>query len=146
MQCCTCSKWFHLRCSLLFFCRFKVLSSSDFWSYPPYCVLASRGGLHPLRAPPACISPLFNLVNLALFYQCSAPCHTLVYKHPTLLPLTLYLLPLHPHPLYSGCSPIPPASSQNSLRVLQWNVRSFRARSVQFHYFVLLYPVDLNCI
>ena len=35
MQCCTCSKRIHLRCSFLSFSRFKTLSSSHFWSCPP---------------------------------------------------------------------------------------------------------------
>ena len=40
MQCCTCSNWVHLKCSLLSFSRFRTLGSSHFWSFPPCCVPA----------------------------------------------------------------------------------------------------------
>ena len=43
VQCCTCSKWVHLRCSLLSFSRFKTLGSSHSWSCPPWCTPASSG-------------------------------------------------------------------------------------------------------
>ena len=32
VQCCTCSNWVHLKCSLLSFSRFRTLGSSHFWS------------------------------------------------------------------------------------------------------------------
>ena len=35
VQCCTCSNWVHLECSLLSFSRFRTLGSSHFWSFPP---------------------------------------------------------------------------------------------------------------
>ena len=35
VQCCTCSKWVHLRCSQLFFSKFRTLDSSHSWSCPP---------------------------------------------------------------------------------------------------------------
>ena len=38
MQCCTCSNWVLLKCSLLSFSRFKTLGSSHSWSFPPCCV------------------------------------------------------------------------------------------------------------
>ena len=34
VQCCTCSKWVHLRCSLLFLSKFGTLGSSHSWSCP----------------------------------------------------------------------------------------------------------------
>ena len=34
VQCCTCSNWIHLKCSLLSFCRFRTLGSSHSWSCP----------------------------------------------------------------------------------------------------------------
>ena len=43
MQCCTCSKWVNLKCSLLSFSRFRILGSSHYWSCPPCCVPASFG-------------------------------------------------------------------------------------------------------
>ena len=35
VQCCTCSKWVHLRCSQLFLSDFRALGSSHSWSCPP---------------------------------------------------------------------------------------------------------------
>ena len=35
VQCCTCSKWVHLRCSQLSLCKFRTLDSSHSWSCPP---------------------------------------------------------------------------------------------------------------
>ena len=35
VQCCTCSKWIHLRCSQLFLSQFRALGSSHSWSCPP---------------------------------------------------------------------------------------------------------------
>ena len=40
VQCCTCSNWVYLKCSLLSFSRFKTLGSSHSWSFPPCCVSA----------------------------------------------------------------------------------------------------------
>ena len=34
MQCCTCYKWVHLRCSLHFLSQFRTLGSSHSWSFP----------------------------------------------------------------------------------------------------------------
>ena len=36
VQCCTCSKLVHLRCSQLSLSKFRVLGSSQSWSCPPY--------------------------------------------------------------------------------------------------------------
>ena len=35
MQCCTCSKWVHLRCSQLSLSEFRALGSTHSWSCPP---------------------------------------------------------------------------------------------------------------
>ena len=35
VQCCTCSKWVHLRCSQLSLSKFRALGSSHCWSCPP---------------------------------------------------------------------------------------------------------------
>ena len=40
MQCCTCSKWVDLRCSLLSLFKFRTLGSSHTWSFPPCFVPA----------------------------------------------------------------------------------------------------------
>ena len=34
VQCCTCSKWVHLRCSQLSLSNFRALGSSHFWRFP----------------------------------------------------------------------------------------------------------------
>ena len=34
MQCCTCSKWVHVKCLLFFFFKLRTLGSSHFWSCP----------------------------------------------------------------------------------------------------------------
>ena len=61
VQCCICSKLVHLKCSLLFLSRFKILGSSHSWSCPHCCVLGSAEDSTPTntvnspRTPPACI-------------------------------------------------------------------------------------------
>ena len=47
VQCCACSKWVHLMCSLLSFSRFRTLSSSHSWSCSPCCVPAFFGDPTP---------------------------------------------------------------------------------------------------
>ena len=39
VQCCTCSKWVHVRCSLFFLSKFRALGSSPSWSFPPAVTL-----------------------------------------------------------------------------------------------------------
>ena len=59
VQCCTCFKWVHIRCSQLSLPKFRALGSSHFWS----CPLALTLRLPP-RTPPTCIPPLYNLPPL----------------------------------------------------------------------------------
>ena len=47
VQCCTCSNWVHLKCSLLFFSRFRILGSSHSWSCPSCCIPAYFGDPTP---------------------------------------------------------------------------------------------------
>ena len=86
--------------------------------------------------------------GLLLLMQHSHP--ILAFKPLILFPLTLYLLPLHPHhrlmllavSLYLLLSlPLP-----NSLRVLQWNGGGFQTRSTELLHFISSHPVDLICI
>ena len=93
VQCCTCSKWVHLRCSQLFLSKFITLDSSHSWSCPPAVPPLVTLRLSP-RAPPTCIPPLYNLA-LCLLILHSLP--TLVFK--PLIPRwpIQYLLPLPPH-------------------------------------------------
>ena len=90
VQCCTCSKWVHLRCSQLSLSNFRALSSSHSWSCPPAVTL----WLPPPRTPPARIPPLWNPASPLLMLH---SCPTLVSK-PLIphLPI-LYLLPLPSH-------------------------------------------------
>ena len=65
-----CSKWAHLRWSLISYSIFKTLGSSHFWSCSPDAFVLLLEIPHlttlclPLQTPPACIPPLFNLVHL----------------------------------------------------------------------------------
>ena len=75
VQCYTCSKWVHLRCSRLSPSKFRTLRCSHSWSCPPCCVLASNTATSAVtphsntvtsfRTPPACIPPLSNLAPSA---------------------------------------------------------------------------------
>ena len=47
VQCCICSNWVHLKCSLLSFSRFITLGRSHSWSYPSCCVYAFFGDPTP---------------------------------------------------------------------------------------------------
>ena len=102
MQCCTSSKWFHLRCLHLSFARFKTLGNSHSWSCLPCFFQRSHTYQH-------CV---FLLGFLQLVYLLCSTCSvwpplltqrsrpTLAFKPPTLLPPTSYLLPLYsPYPL-----------------------------------------------
>ena len=72
---------------------------------------------------------------------------TLIFKPLILFPLTLYLLPLHPHHQFMLLVvalyfllylPLP-----NSFRVFQWNAVGLRARSTKLLHFISFHPVDL---
>ena len=43
VQCCTCSKWVHLKCSLLLFSKFRTVGSSHSWSCPSCRISAYSG-------------------------------------------------------------------------------------------------------
>ena len=47
VQCCTCSNWVHLKCSLLSFSRVRTLGSSHSWSWPPCSVSGFFGDPTP---------------------------------------------------------------------------------------------------
>ena len=92
-QCCTCSKWVHLRCSQLSLSKFRALGSSHSWSCPlalsPHVTLCL-----PPRTPSTFILPLYNL----------APPLLMLHFHPTIVSKLLilnlpifHLLPLLPH-------------------------------------------------
>ena len=103
VQCCTCSKWVHLRCSQLSLSKFRALGSSHSWSYlpchntvtpssdssdtytstvqsgPPQLMLHSRITL--VSKPP--------IPHLPILYLLPLPLH----HHPLLLVVLLRLLP-----------------------------------------------------
>ena len=103
VQCCTCSKWVHLRCSQLFLSNFRALGSSHSWSCfpcrntvtpssdssdmhtstvqsgPPLLMLHSRVSL--VSKPP--------ILHLPILYPLPLPLH----HRPLLLAVLLRLLP-----------------------------------------------------
>ena len=141
VQCCTCSKWVHLRCLQLSFSKFKALRSSHSWSCPP-CRITVTPSLDfsdmytsPVQSSPpsanAALSPHSRL-------QTSYPPSARFISSPS-APPSPFLAP--------GCPSAPPAfSPPKSLRVLQWNAGGLRARSTELLHFLSLHPVDLICI
>ena len=128
VQCCTCSNWVRLKCSLLSFSRFRTLGSSHSWSFSPSAAFL----LFVDPTPTSTVTSSSDFSNWytstaqfrpLLLMQHSQP--TLVFKPFILFPPTLYLLALYPHyllmllavSLYLLLLPFLP----DSLRVLQWN-------------------------
>ena len=72
----------------------------------------------------------------------------ILYKVPTLLPPTSYLLfsVLSSFHHVLGCSSIPPTSSSDSLRALQCNARGLLATSAELLHYISLHPVDFICV
>ena len=90
VQCCTCSKWVHLRCSQLSLSNFRALGSSHSWS----CFSCRNTVTPPPRTPPTRIPPLWNLASPLLMLHSRV---TLVSKPPILHSPILYPLPLPLH-------------------------------------------------
>ena len=90
MQCCTCSKWVHLRCSQLSLSNFRALGSSHSWSCSP-----CRNTVTPPFSDSS--NTYTSTVESSLPLLMLHSCPTLVSK-PLIphLPI-LYLLPLHSH-------------------------------------------------
>ena len=156
VQCCTCSNWVHLKCSLLSFFRFTTLGSSHSWSFLPCCVPAFFGDLTPTSTVTSSSDSSSRYTSTTqsgssgplLLMQHSHT--TLAFKSLILFPPTLYLLLLHPHhrlmllavSLYLLLSlPLP-----NSLRLLQWNAGGLQARSTELLHLVSSHSVDHICI
>ena len=146
MQCYTCSKWIHLRHSLLSFSRFKSLGSSHSWSSPLCCIPASSGDPTPTNTV-----FLFGFIQFVYLHCANA----VLPPHPCLqtsYPSSAHFLssPSAPFPLprVPGCFSIPPAfsSSPDSLMVLQWNAGGLCARSTKLLHFILYHLVDFLCI
>ena len=103
VQCCTCSNWVHLKCSLLSFSRFRTLAALTpgaallavfllFLRSHPYQHCHFLLGLLQLVYLHCSIWPVWRPL---LLMQHSHT--TLAFKPSILFPPTLYLLPLHPH-------------------------------------------------
>ena len=163
VQCCTCSKWVHLKCSLLSFSRFRTLGSSHTWSCLACCVPAFFGD----PTPTSTVTSSSDSFSLYTSTAQSGPLLLMQHSHPTLalkplilLPPTSYLLLLHP--LYPFMLlavslhlllllPLP-----DPLRVLQWNAGDRPARSTDLDFvsltltlilhFISSHSVDLVCI
>ena len=142
VQCCACSKWVHLRCSQLSLFKFRALGSSHSWSCSPcrktVTLSSDSSGMYTSTVQsgyPSTNAALTRHPRLQTSYPSSA--HSI---SPSSAPLPPSLAP--------GCSSSPPASSPppDSLRVLQWNAGSLRARSTELLHFLSSHPVDLICI
>ena len=92
VQCCTCSKWVHLKCSQLSLSKFRALGSSHSWSCFPCLSSDSLFGLLRHVYLHCTIWPPLLMLHLRV---------TLVSKPPILLLPILYpfSLPLHHRPL-----------------------------------------------
>ena len=107
MQCCTCFKWVHLRCSQLSLSKFRALSSSHFWSCPPpprhstvttssdssdtnTSTIQSGPPLPMLHSRPTLLFPICPLYIFSLCPLTTVPCSWLSFCISCLLsPLTL---------------------------------------------------------
>ena len=155
MQCCTCSNWVHLKCSLLSFLNSELLSAlTPEAALPAVSLLFWRSHIYQH------CDFLLGLLQL-VYLHCSIwpiwppSANAALAPHPLLqisylISPTLYLLPLHPHyrlmllavSLYLlFLLPLP-----DSLRVLQWNAEGLRARSTKLLHFISYHPADLICI
>ena len=147
VQCCTCSNWVHLNCSLLSFSRFRTLGRSHSWSFPP-CFFRRSHTNQSVTSSSNSSSWYTSAAQSGPFLLMQHSHSTLAFKPLILFPPTLHLLPLHPHHclmlLAVSLYLLLPLS--NPLRVLQWKARGLRARSTEQLYFISPHPVDLICI
>ena len=103
VQCCTCSKWAHLRCSQLSLSKFRTLGSSHSWSFP-HCCIPTRNTVTSSSDSSALYTSTVQFGPLLLMLH-SGP--TLVFKHliPFLPILYLLLPPPHNRPLLLAVLP-----------------------------------------
>ena len=125
VQCCTCFKWVHLKCSLLS-SKFRILGTSHSWSCCFWSQHYDFSGLYTCTVQsgntPAC-KPLIPLPPVSYLLCTSSP-------PPASSCLSLHLL----------------LSPPDSLRVLQWNARDIRAKSTELLLSLSSHPVNLICI
>ena len=149
VQCCTCSNWVHLKCSLLSFSKFRILGSSHSWIFPPCFFWRSHTYQH--------CDFLLGLLQLVYLYCSIWPpsANASPAPHPrfqTSDPFSAHFVSSPsapaPPPHAPGCFSLPPASSSplDSLRALQWNAGGLRARSTKLLHFISSHSVDLICI
>ena len=101
VQCCTCSKWVHLRCSQLSLSKFRALGSSHSWSCSPCCntVTLSSDSSDMYTSPVQSGPPLLMLYSRL---QTSYPPLALFISSPSAPP---------PPSLTPGCPSAPSFSS-----------------------------------
>ena len=127
VQCCTCSRWVHLKSSLLSFSRFKTLGTCYSCSCPPCCVPACSGNPTPTSTVSSSSYSSSWYTSTAQSGPLSANAAlppTLAFKPLILFSPTLYLL-LHFHHrlmlLAVSLHLLLPLFLPDCLRVLQWN-------------------------
>ena len=141
VQCCTCSKWVHLRCSQLSLSKFRALGSSHSWSFHP---------CHNTVAPSSDSSDVnTSTVQSLIFLLMPHSRPTLDFKSLIphlpiiyLLPLPLTIVPCSWLSFYASCL----LSPRDSLMVLQLNVGDLQARSTELLHFLSSHPDNRICI
>ena len=105
VQCCTCSNWVHLKCSLLSFSRFRTLGSSHSWSCLPCCVPAFFGD----PTPTSTVASSSDSSSWYISTAQSAPLLLMQNLHPILAfkPLSFF----HPLCIFSLCNLTTPSRS-----------------------------------
>ena len=151
VQCCTCSNWVYLKCSLLCFSRFRTLGSSHSWSCPPCCVSSFYRDPTPTSTVTSSLDSSSWYTSTAQFGPLLLMQHwhrILAFKPLIPFPPTMYLLSLHHRLMLRAVSLylLLPLPLSDSLRVLQWNAGGLRARSTEVLHFISSHPVDLVCI
>ena len=134
VQCCTCSTWVHLKCSLLSFSRFRTLGSSHSWSYVP-----ASGDPTPTNAVTSssdfCLytstvqsGPPLPMQHFRLRLQTSYPPSARFVFSPSAP---------SPPPHAPGCLSTPAFSSPpDSIRDHQCNAGGLRAGSIELLHFI----------
>ena len=142
VQCCTCSKWVHPKCTQLFLSKFRALGSSHSWNCFPCrnTVTPSVDSSDTYTYTVESGAPLLMLHSRVTLVSKPPILHLPILYPPSSAPSTPSLAP--------GCSSTPPASTPppDSIKVLQWNAGGLRARSTELLHFLSSYPVDLICI
>ena len=138
VQCRTCFKWVHLKCSLLFFSRFRTLGSTNSWSFPSSCVPASSR--NPTCNSTATFSSDYSSLYTSTAQSGPPSANAALPPYPrfqTYYPFFVHFVssPYAPSPpLHApGCFSTPPASSSlpDFFRSLQWNGGGLRTISTE---------------